>query len=155
MYTHEQWKRNTQMYNNILRMHWIYFHRGFLVILWIQKTDTILSLSVLMWNVRLFIRMRTFQPLFNRHFQNQHLQAWPGYNNKGNELLVMWYEFSGILNSIFLLELFKADVITSWLVTSLTMLQGWYFFCMHHFAIKFYINAKYRRNVVMVHTQDR
>ena len=30
--THEQWKRNTQMYTNISRIYWIYVHRGFLVI---------------------------------------------------------------------------------------------------------------------------
>ena len=46
IYTHEQWKRNTKMYINISRIYWIYFHRGFLVILWIQKTDTKLTLLV-------------------------------------------------------------------------------------------------------------
>ena len=46
-----------------------------LVILWILKIDTILTLIVLTWNVLIFIRMRTFQPYWNRHFQNQHLQA--------------------------------------------------------------------------------
>ena len=29
MYTHEQWKRNTQMNINISRIYWIYFQRGF------------------------------------------------------------------------------------------------------------------------------
>ena len=33
-----------------------------LVMLWIQKTDTILALLDLTWNVWKFIRMRTFQP---------------------------------------------------------------------------------------------
>ena len=36
LYSHEQWKRNIQMYNNTLRIYRIYFHRGFLLILWIQ-----------------------------------------------------------------------------------------------------------------------
>ena len=62
IYTHEQWKRNTQMYINISRIFCIYFQRGFLVILWIQKIDTILPLLLLTWNVLMFIRMRTFQP---------------------------------------------------------------------------------------------
>ena len=29
LYTHEQLKRNTQMYINISRIYWIFFHRGF------------------------------------------------------------------------------------------------------------------------------
>ena len=35
------------------------------------------------------------------------------------------------------------------------MLQDWYCYCMHHFAINYYINSKYRRNGVKVRTQDR
>ena len=47
----------------------------FLVISWIQKTDTILTSLVLMWNDQMVIRMRTFQPLLNKHGKNQYLQA--------------------------------------------------------------------------------
>ena len=75
IYTREQRKRNTKIYINISRIYWIYFHWGFLVISWIQKTEIILTLLVLTWNVRIFIRMRTFEPSLNWHFQNQHLQA--------------------------------------------------------------------------------
>ena len=59
IYTHEQWKRNTQMYINFSRIYWIYFHRGFLVIKWILKRDTLLTWLVQMW---IFIQMRIFQP---------------------------------------------------------------------------------------------
>ena len=36
----------------------------------------------------------------------------PWIQYQHHELLVMWYELSGILTSIFLIKLFKADVIT-------------------------------------------
>ena len=64
-----------QMYINISRIYWIYLHRGFLFILWMQNIDTILILFVLTWNVRMLLRMRTFWSFLNRHFQNQHLQT--------------------------------------------------------------------------------
>ena len=41
---------------------------------------------------------------------------------KKMNLLVMWYELSGIHTSIFLMNLFLTDVITAWLMTSLTLL---------------------------------
>ena len=41
IYTREQWKCNTHMYINISRICRIYFHRGLLVILWIQNADII------------------------------------------------------------------------------------------------------------------
>ena len=47
---------------NISRIYLIYFRRGFLVILWTQKKYTILTLLVLTRNIRMFLRMRTFQP---------------------------------------------------------------------------------------------
>ena len=62
IYTQEQWKHNTKIYVNISWIYWIYFHRGFLVVSWIQKTDTILTLLVFMWTVQRFIHMRRFQP---------------------------------------------------------------------------------------------
>ena len=40
-------------------------------------------------------------------------------------------------------------------MTSLTMLQDRYFYCMHQIAINFYINAKYRQNgVKFIHEPD-
>ena len=39
----------------------------------------------------MFIRMRTFVPQLNSHFQNQYVQAQSGYNTKDYELLIMWY----------------------------------------------------------------
>ena len=45
------------------------------MISWIQKTDTILTSLVLMWNDQMAIRMSTVQPLLNKHGQNQYLQA--------------------------------------------------------------------------------
>ena len=89
----------------------------------------------------MLMRMRTFQPSLNKHCQNQYLQAKPGYNTNDYELLAMWYEFSGILTSIFLIKLFEADVVTSWLVTSLTVVHDLYFYGMQHFTTNSYSNA--------------
>ena len=58
-YTRKQWKSNIQININISR---IYRHRGFLVILWILRTDTILTFRLQTWNVQMFIRMRIFKP---------------------------------------------------------------------------------------------
>ena len=55
----------------------------------------------------MFIHMRTFQPYLNTHFQYQYLQARPAYDTEDYELLIMWYELSDILTSIFLVKLFK------------------------------------------------
>ena len=67
-YTNEQWKRNPHI--NISRIYWINFHRGFLVISCIEKTDTILTLLVWTWNVQMCKRMRIFQPLLNKHSES-------------------------------------------------------------------------------------
>ena len=49
--------------------------------------------------------------------------------------------------------------LTSWLMTSLAMLQDWYFYSMHHFAINFYMVYQFQVQAqwskLKVHTQDR
>ena len=44
------WKRNTHMYINISRIYWIYFHRGFLVILWLKNDRH--SIDFISFNVK-------------------------------------------------------------------------------------------------------
>ena len=51
----------------------------------------------------------------------------------------MWYELLCILTSNFYIKLFKVDVVSSWLMTPLTILQDWYFYCMHHIVLYTYI----------------
>ena len=75
-------KRHTYIHFNIFRKYTIYFHRGFLVISWIQTWDTILTVLVLKWHFLTFIRMRTFYPKLYRQSKYQHWKAQPVYNTK-------------------------------------------------------------------------
>ena len=66
----------------IFSIYWKYFHREFLVIFWMQKTYTILALSILKWNVRTFMTMRTFDPKRKRKRSDSVLWQKPLHQQK-------------------------------------------------------------------------
>ena len=84
----------------------IYFYRGFLATLWIQNIDTILSLLGLTWNVRSLYTCarssRCYIGIFRISICKSSLAKIP----KIMFFFVKWYELSGILNSIFLMNFF-------------------------------------------------